>query len=299
MLVAANVGPHSAEGRIPEATITLLSDITNQPVVAVQPRARGHARLATKQGPRGTVIRDLYQAGSAKLVFPRSADDGLQAVLVNTAGGITGGDQFDLMFEASEATKLVVTTQAAERAYGAQQAETGHLATSLKIGAGARLEWLPQETILYEHSRFTRRLRADLAPDAQLLFVEPLVFGRTAMGEELHNIAFSDRVEIFRNGTPLFCDAMNIDGDAVAHLSKAATGKGALAMASVVYVAPDAAALLGPIRELLPPTAGASLIGDDLLHIRTLAADSFVLRRSLMAVLDRLSAAALPRTWMI
>lgn len=284
---------------IPETAITLLTDIADQPVRAVQPRARGVARLATKVGARGSVIRDLHQAGSAKLVFPRSHDDGLQAVLVNTAGGITGGDQFDLTFEAAKATSLTITTQAAERAYGALAAETGRLTTTLAIGARARLNWLPQETILFDRSRYSRTLRADLAPDAQLLFVEPLVFGRTAMGEMLRDIEFTDRVEIYREGVPLFCDAVKIDGDAIAHLARAATADGALAMASVLYVAPDATAHLAPLRRALPDTAGASLIGDDLLHIRILARDSFLLRAALIPVLETLSAASLPRAWMI
>nr|WP_268821733.1 urease accessory protein UreD [Octadecabacter dasysiphoniae] len=255
--------------------------------------------MATKIGPRGSVIRDLHQAGSAKLVFPRSGDDGLHAVLVNTAGGITGGDQFNLTFEASADTKLTVTTQAAERAYGAQATETGHLTTTLTVGAQARLNWLPQETILFDRSRYRRTLRADLAADARLLFVEPVVFGRAAMGEALHDVQFSDRVEIYRDGVPLFCDAMTLSGDVVAQLAKSAAANGALAMASIIYIAPDAAAHLEPVRAALPDTAGASLIGDDVLHIRCLAVDSFLLRAVLIPVLETLSAASLPKAWMI
>ena len=277
--------------------MTFLNEIADQPAVSVQPRAQGIARVTSKVGLRGSVIRDLHQAGSAKLVFPRSGDDGLQAVLVNTAGGITGGDRFELSFAAEADTKLTVTTQAAERAYGAQAAETGQLMTSLHVGAGARLNWIPQETILFDRCRYSRRLRADLAADAQLLFVEPLVFGRTAMGEELRDISFADRVEIYRNGQPLFCDAMKIKGDGVAHLEHAAIANGARAMASVVYVAPDAAAVLDRVRGKLPRSAGASLMGDDVLHIRILAPDSFLLRATLIDVLETLSASPLPKVW--
>lgn len=263
----------------------------------MQPRARGVARLTTKVGPRGSVIADLHQAGSAKLVFPRSGDDSVQAVLVNTAGGITGGDHFDLTFQATAQTKLTITTQAAERAYGAQSSETGQLVTSLNVAHGAQLNWLPQETILFERSRYRRTLRADLAADARFLFVEPLVFGRMAMGEVLRNIEFSDRVEVYRDGVPLFCDAVQIKGDSVAHLAQAGVAMGARAMVSVVYVAPDAAAHLDTIRAALPTAAGASLLGDDLLHFRILAADSFDLRAALIPVLESLSATSLPKAW--
>ena len=266
----------------------MLTEIADQQAEAVQPRARGVARLTSKVGPRGSVIGDLHQAGSAKLVFPRSGDDSLQAVLVNTAGGITGGDRFDMSFEAVANTSLTLTTQAAERAYGAQANETGQLTTTLKIGAGARLQWLPQETILFDQSRYCRTLRADLAADGQLLFVETLT-----------DIAFNDRVEIYRDGVPLFCDAVTLNGDALAHFARAATGNGARAMASVVYVAPEAPTHLANIRNALPVAAGATLIGRDVLHIRILAPDSFDLRTALIPVLETLSAASLPKAWMI
>lgn len=230
------------------------------------------------------------------MVFPRCVS-GLQAVTVNTAGGITGGDRFEYRFDAAADTQLTVTTQAAERAYGAQMDETGRLETALTVGAGARLNWVPQETILFNHCRFARRMRIDLDADATLLFVEPLVFGRAAMGEVCDDIAFHDRVDIYRADAPLFSDAMAFNGNAVTHLRDTAGCAGALA--SLVYIAPDAAAHLAAIRAILPDTAGTSVIGHDLLHVRFLATDSFVLRTALVPVLDRLTDNSLPRAWMI
>lgn len=270
--------------------------MTDQPAAAVQPRARGSVRLATKARAGKSVLRDLYQAGSAKVVFPRSPA-GLQAVTVNTAGGITGGDQFDYTYDVARDTHLTLTTQAAERAYGSQQAETGRQQTTLRVESGGRADWVPQETILFNTCRFARAMRVELAQDARLLFVEPLVFGRAAMGEVLSDIAFHDRVDVYRGGAPLFCDAMTFRGDARAHMARVADGAGALA--SVVYVAPDAGSHLDGVRAILPQTAGASLIGEDLLHVRFLAQDGFALRASLIPVLTRLSNTSLPRAWMI
>ncbi len=265
-------------------------------LVAATPRARGRVRLSVKSTPRGTALDGLHQAGSAKVVFPRAAT-GLQAVTVNTAGGITGGDQFEYAFTAGEDAHLCVTTQAAERAYGAQVDQTGQLNTTLKVETGARLDWLPQETILFNTSRFTRDMRIELASNARLLFVEPLVFGRAAMGEVCTDIAFRDRVEIYRDGSPLFVDAMALIGDAQHKLQRAALGAGALA--SLVYIAPDGAGHLAAIRAGLPDSAGATLIGDDVLHLRFLAQDSFALRAALIPVLERLTDNSLPRAWMI
>lgn len=276
--------------------MTVYATLPDPAQLASTPRARGRVRLSVKPTPRGTAIDALHQAGSAKVVFPR-ARYGLQAVTVNTAGGITGGDRFDYDFCASDDTHLTITTQAAERAYGAQSSQTGRLDTTLTVAQGARLDWLPQETILFDRSRFARKMRIDLAPSARLLFVEPLVFGRAAMGEACTDIAFWDRVDIHRAGAPLFVDAQTLRGNVTDQLKVLAQGAGALA--SLVYVAPDAAAHLAPIRAALPDTAGASLIGEDLLHVRFLAPDSFDLRAALIPVLDRLTQNSLPRAWMI
>lgn len=217
--------------------------------------------------------------------------------MVNTAGGITGGDQFDLSVAVEPHATLTLTTQAAERAYRAQRDEIGTLTTKLDVLAGGRLNWLPQELILFERCNLHRRLAVSLQPDAQLLLVEPIVFGRTAMGEALHDARFQDRISITRAGQPLYLDGINLGGDVATLLQRPATAAGATAMASVVMVAPEAAAHFSAIQSALPPTAGVSLMADDLLVIRILATDSLELRRVLIPVLERLNNNTLPMSW--
>lgn len=231
------------------------------------------------------------------MVFPRTAAQGIEAVLVNTAGGVTGGDRFETALHAEPDTTLTLTTQAAERAYRAQTGEIGQIENTLKIDSGAQINWMPQETILFETCSLERQLIIDMAADARLLMVEPLVFGRAAMGERLSHCHFKDRISITRDGTPLFIDQMHIMGDAAAHLTRAAIADGAGALASVVYIAPDAESLLAPVRALLSATAGASMIRDNLLYIRALAPDSFELRQSLVPILKTLNKNSLPRCW--
>ncbi len=261
-----------------------------------QPRARGKARVSVKPFNGRTVLGDLHQAGSLKVVFPRTQGPDLQAVTVNTAGGITGGDQFEASFEARAETTLTVTTQAAERAYAATT-EAGQLSTKLQVAAGGAINWLPQETILFEASKFNRQMHVNLDGDARLLFVEPLVFGRPAHGEALRDVQFRDTVQLNRDGAPLFHDGMAMNGDLNAQLARTAHGAGALA--SVIYVAPDAEAHLPQVRTFLPQHGGASLLQPDVLHIRLLAQDSFVLRQSLIPILTLLNIGPLPRAWMI
>lgn len=244
-----------------------------------------------------TQIVDLRQSGATKLVFPRQLRADMEVVLVNTAGGITGGDRYELEFAVGDAAALTLTTQAAERAYRAQRNETGRVVTRLHVGAGSRLHWLPQELILFDRAALDRKLRIDMEVGAQLVMVEPVVFGRAAMGETLREVQFNDRIRIMRAGRPLYLDAMQLRGDTAAHLARRAIAGGAGAVASVVVVRSDAQALLGPVRDTLPETAGASMIADDVLVIRYLASDSYDLRCHLLPVLDQLTAHTLPTSW--
>lgn len=270
---------------------------------AKQPRARGQVRLSSKAMARGSatasVLDDLRQQGSLKALFPRSRGNALDAVLLNTGGGVTGGDRFDIAATAGADTHLVLTTQAAERAYRAQPDETGRIRNRLTVQPGARLDWLPQETILFDGAAIDRRLAVDLHGDARLLLVEPLVFGRHAMGETLRHGRLADRIDIRRDGALLFADRTALQGDITAHLARPAVADGAGAMATVLYAAPDAERVLAVARETLPPEGGVSLIREGLLFARLLARDGFTLRQHLLPLIACLSTTPLPRTWTI
>ena len=146
---------------------------------------------------------------------------------------------------------------------------------------------------------FDRSLHIDLAANASALIVETLVFGRAAMGEKLSNARLKDRIEITRAGKPLFVDGVRLNGDNSAQLNRSFGAAGSGAVAILVLVGPRAAAALDPVRDALPKAAGASLVGEDLMVVRILAADSYLLRHSLMPILNRLTENRLPRPWMI
>lgn len=274
--------------------------VINKPLpdlgLAAQPRARGELRLSTKAVAGRSVIDGLRQSGASKVLFPQGRPH-LEAIQINTAGGVTGGDRFRTEAHVGDHSRLTVTTQAAERAYRAQPGEIGHLTTRLSVGAGGRLDWLPQELILFQGSALSRRLEIDLAQDATLLMVEPVIFGRRAMGEKVSDAFWSDRISVDRSGRPLYRDGVRLSGDLAAGLSSPATGDGAGAMASLLYVAPDAALHLSGVRLALAASGGASLLADDVLAMRCLAADGFRLRRVLLPILDLLSGNTLPASW--
>lgn len=234
-------------------------------------------------------------SGCLKLLFSR-AQDRVETVVLNTSGGLTSGDRLSLTGRAERGATLSLTTQAAERAYRADQ---GHaeVATSLTAADDASLLWLPQELILFNGARLSRKLTVSLAPKARALIVEPVIFGRHAMGERLTDIAFRDEIKITRNGAPLLRDVIDLTDDVDAQMARSVIGCSMGALATIVYVAPDAEAQLTHAREGLPTTGGASLLLDDVLVVRVIAEDSLALRRFLIPLLDHLSQDRLPVCW--
>ncbi|SMP18223.1 urease accessory protein [Shimia sagamensis] len=251
-----------------------------------------------------SVLDDLRLSGSSRVLFPNAnypngRTAALQAVLLNTAGGITGGDQFDITTHTGEGSHLTLTTQAAERAYRSIDAHMGRLDSSLHISPNARLDWLPQETILFDGAALSRSLTVEMHSTSRFLMVEPMIFGRTAMGETVQSMELFDRITVKRDGELLFADRVKLCGHAQNHLNRAAIAGGARAMATLLLAAPDADRYLDTLRSYLPQTAGASMIRDGLLFARILASDGHALRQSLLPTLTYLNGADLPRTWML
>ncbi|MEO0401816.1 MAG: urease accessory protein UreD [Pseudomonadota bacterium] len=274
--------------------MTAHAPITAAPLA--QPRAIGSLRLSTKAQGGRTALDELYQQGASKAVFPR-APKGMTAVLLNTSGGVTGGDRFDTVATAGAGTHLTLTTQACERAYRAQPGETGRISTTLSVQENATLWWLPQETLVFDGCALERHLTCDVAPSGRALIVEPMCLGRIAMGECQVTGFMRDRITITRAGAPLVQDAWAMQGDMTAHMARAATGNGAAAMVSLTLVAPEAVGQLDPVRALLPDTGGASLLADDILVLRCLAPSGYDLRRTLLPILDHLTGGTLPLAW--
>lgn len=267
------------------------------PTPVAPPRAIGELRLRSVVVGGRTRIADLRQGGSLKALFPRPQGAALDVVFLNTAGGLTGGDRMQIEARADAGAHLVISSQAAERAYRAQPGQVARVAVRLAAGPEARIDWLPQETILFDGAALDRRLTLDLAAGARALVVEPLILGRTAMGEEVRQLQFCDRWHVRMDGDLVFADALRAIGDGAALFDRPGVAGHARALAGVLYAGPDAEALLDPVRALLPATAGASLVRAGLLFLRFLAADGFVLRRDLIPALELLGGAELPKVW--
>ncbi len=267
------------------------------PIAAPPQRAWGEVRLSAKAAGGRTRLDGFRQAGSLKALFPRPAGDALEAVLLNTAGGLTGGDRMAVEAEAGAGARLQVSTQAAERGYRALGESRARVEARLRVRAGGRLDWLPQETILFDGARIERRLSVDLEGDGTALLVEPVLWGRLARGEELREGLFHDRWDLRRDGRLLWAERFRIEGGMGGTLDRAGVGGGARAMATVAFAGAGAEGLLPKVRALLPPAGGASLLEDGLLVVRLLAADGFGLRGALIPIITALTGTALPKVW--
>lgn len=278
------------------------SDTSTAPPIRLE-RARGRAEIGFKRRGDATVLDRLFQEGQAKIRLPKShGGEPATAVLINTAGGIAGGDRLIYGARFGAGTTAVVTAQAAERVYRSSATDgslSGEVSTRLEVEAGASAEWLPQETILFDGAALDRRLEVEMAADARLLLAETVVLGRAAMGETVSTCRLVDRFRIRRGGRLIFADTLRLDGAPGEILAGAATGKGATAFATVLWVAPEAEAALEGLRDLLAGIeveAGASA-WDGLLCLRLAHVSARSLRDALVRIMLHIRQADLPRVW--
>ena len=260
-------------------------------------RARGELRVSVKRRGPASVLDGLRQAGCLKARFSRPvAADWFDVTTVNTSGGVAGGDQLETAIVVGEGARATVGAQAAERFYRAlPESGPSLVRTSISMGSGGAMEWLPQETILFDRCALDRRLTIDMAGDASFLGIEMLVFGRAAMGEIFGSARLRDVIRIQRDGVALLHDAIRIEREAAPLLARSASAAGARAVATVVYVAPDAEARLDAVRAAGDFAASA---WNGMLIARIIAADGATGRALVLAVLAVLrDGRPLPRVW--
>lgn len=267
------------------------------PPVPTLQRARGRAEVAVRRRDGAIRLERLYQEGAAKARLPKEPGPVPTAVLINTAGGIAGGDRFDIALSVGPGAALVGTTQAAERVYRSTGA-TARLGLRLSVAAGARLDWLPQETILFDRGRLERRLEVEMAEDAAVTLLETVALGRAAMGETVRTAHYVDQWRIRRGGRLVHAEALRLTGD-LAALAGPAGLAGARASATLVHVAPGAGDRLDAARAALAGAgvAAAASAKGDVLIVRLLAGDHAPLRAALVGFLAAFRGAPPPRVW--
>lgn len=265
----------------------------NQSIVLQRSQGRAAVALA------GGGIAGLAQAGSAKaFVLPRAA--AAEVVFLNTSGGLASGDRFEISLALGEAQRATATTQTAERAYRAYRAECepARVTARFTLGPGAALDWLPQETILFQASALDRMTRVEMARDARFLGIETLVLGREAMGETVTRLRLRDRREVWRDGRLVLCDPLALDDDALVRGGPGLHG-GARVLASLIFLAPGAEDALPALRAALGAEgvegAASARIGQIVVRLR--ASDGWAMRGQIARLVGVLRPGNLPRVW--
>jgi urease accessory protein len=271
--------------------------VANAESVFAANRATGHIEVNVAKEAGVTRRKHVHEDGSLRVRFPNSDQAGLEAVIVNTAGGMAGGDRFSVAFAVGAGASLIAGTAAAEKVYRSTGAAS-EVTLRFDVGEGARLCWLPQETILFDHARLSRRIDIDLAQDASLVVAEGVVFGRAAMGETMEQGLLADRWRLRRGGRLVFAEGVRLDGAVAEKLSRSAVAAGGIAIATVL-VAPGDEEVLSAVRALEPQFAGEVGISawNGVAVARLCAKDGAALRHDLVSVLAALGQ-PLPRLWL-
>jgi urease accessory protein len=185
--------------------------------------------------------------------------------LLHPPGGIVGGDRLRVRVDVGRDAHALVTTPAATKAYrtaGAASAQENEL----RVERDGTLEWLPQETILYDGSVTTLTTRVELAAGARFLGLDLLCFGLPARGEAFARGRCRQALEVWREGEPLVLERGRFDGDGPLHAARWGLGGAPVVGTLIVSPAPAPVEALATIRaaaEAMPAgdLASATVLG--------------------------------------
>ncbi|MCF8468152.1 MAG: urease accessory protein UreD [Sneathiella sp.] len=273
--------------------------------MAALARSEGRVEVGFRFQGSQSRLAHLYQRGCGRARFPTVDHASYpEAVLINTAGGLTGGDHlsYDILLEAG--AYLTVSGQAAEKIYRSV-GTTATIEAHLRLEEGASLEWLPQETILFEKSRLARMNNVHLAGGSRLIALEAMVFGRAAHGETLRSARIRDGWKIWRDGKLVWYDNFVMDGDIQATVERPALLDGAKAVATILIADEGVEKYVDAARlaALECGVRAAVTCRNELLIMRLLGKDGYLLRKALARILTALRSelaghpVALPKVW--
>jgi urease accessory protein len=275
------------------------AEVTLREAAFAANRATGRIALSVTAASGVSRRARAHEAGSLRVRFPNRQDAStLEAVIVNTAGGMTGGDRFDMDITVGTGARLAVTTAAAEKIYRSLGPDTD-VAVKLVVEPGGTLLWLPQETIMFDHARLRRTIDVELGASAGLLLAEAIVFGRAAMGETVTWGRVFDRRRVRAGGVLIFAETTRLDGAIAERLASQAVAAGGAAMAGVLKIPGDdkAVAAVRGMQENFAGEVGVST-WNGFAVARLVAGDGAALRHDLVGVLTAWNGRPLPRLWL-
>ena len=265
-------------------------------------RAQGQIRAEFVANSGRTYMARHYEAGGFRLRVPKRDHDrgasGVEAVLINTGGGLVGGDQGHIEIDVAADARVTMTTQSAEKIYGSQGPAT-RLDVAIRVGAQSIFEWIPQETILFRDAHFVRNLRIDMTGSTRLTMMESVVLGRKASNEAAISGILRDVWRIYRDKRLVFAENMALGPDLAGQLAHAATAKGGMSMATLLYIAPEAERRIEAVRTLLEqsPCQAAASAWNGMLVVRFVSDEPTLLRATVAQCLGQMRGRMLPKVW--
>jgi len=282
---------------ITSCAISPFNGIARAPSLA-NVRVAGGVSVRTEDRNGSSTVTHLHENDGYRALLVRRSDPP-EMIIVNTGGGLASGDRVHQRFEVGDRSALTVTTQAAERSYRSGDGATACVDVEASVGSNATLNWLPQETILFDNARLARSIDVELSSTSRLLMAETVVFGRRAMGESLASGLFADRWRIRRDGKLIFAENIKLNDAAYAMMPCPVMSHGAHAALTLLLTAPGVEDLLARTRTVLDwmTFECAASAWDGKLVVRGLAQKPEDIRRLMQLLIPALGGSTLPRTW--
>ena len=263
----------------------------------LQDNNRANGLLKLVANGTGT-IEEYKNSGASKGLFP-NRQKGLECILINTGGGLTGGDRISFFIDSKEQAEVIISTQGFERIYKTNNNSKAIIQTNLNVLDQALLYWVPQETLLYNNGQLERQINVNLSKNAQALILEGMIYGRIAMGELSITGSVSDTIKIQVENKTVFQDRSQLSGQIGAQLDRPAVANGARATALLVYKSKDAPRASDVINRYQNHSSGVTLFKNDLCVARFLAQDGYALRKMLLPILQNITKQRLPKPWLL
>lgn len=245
-----------------------------------------------------TRLTTLAEHGGYRAKFPDVPHRGLEAAIINTGGGVVGGDRISFAAHARCNSQLTISSSTAERVYRSN-GDVAEIGVALTADDQSTLAWLPQPAILFSRSRLRRHIEADVATDACLLIAETIVFGRIASGEVMGDGMLHDSWRVRRGGRLVFAEATRLAGALQPTLARPAVASGARCTALLLCVAPKAEDGVAAVRDAvtgLDAVIGVSAWNGQLV-LRALAARIDVLQCAFARAIGALRVCNIPAAW--
>lgn len=260
-------------------------------------RMRGKASLQTCFKNSRSVLKDLYQSGSAKFRFPHCDDNCFEAVMINSAGGSTGGDHLDWSIKIDQNAQATITSQAYEKIYRSNNNDPAYINIHLDIAQNASLLWLPQETIFYNQASLNRNIEVNITSTSKILMVETIIFGRKLMKEEVTSGYFNDRWIIKRDDKIYHAESTHLNDNFLYQMKQTIGFNQNCVISTIIFINPDCHLYEDKANEIIDKQGAISTWNGKLIA-RLIDNDPYMLRKKIIALIKLFSNGnGVPKIW--